>query len=289
MGHGSGAVSTSLHLTSGDWSHDLFHRAIIMSGTSLNIVRDPKSYKGALQQLASMFGCLRKTSLLLECLRRVDAAILVENSPVMDWGPVIDNKLSNTTTPFIADDPKILLEQLTSAHTVPIMIGFTDMEDVFDVSMREILDNGITVEMYNTLITDVVLNDLAQLEVNNATACGDGGTSSGNTQPILDALDFVYKPYSSQANDPSKLRRKYIDFFVEKSYIAPSFAMARAISHNAEVFAYRFDNKPKTSEIVNMLPMWSGVPQQFDQIFVWGMPYWILLENQTQWSSEDKR
>lgn len=87
MGHGAGAVSVALHLTSGEWSEDLFHRAIIMSGTSLSTtyVRDPKSYKGSLDQVAGTFGCLRKTSLLLQCLRRVDAAILVENSPVLDW------------------------------------------------------------------------------------------------------------------------------------------------------------------------------------------------------------
>lgn len=289
MGHGSGAISASLHLTSGEWSSDNFHRAILMSGTSLESVRDPKLYKGAIEQLRTVFGCDRKSTLLLQCLRRIEAAVLVENSPVMNWGPVVDSKLSNTTTPFITDDPKILLEQSKAMHKKPILMGFTDMEDVLDVSMREMLDNGLTTEVYNTLITDVALNELAQLEASNATACGDGGLGIGNTQSVYDALEFVYKPYSSQANDPGQLRRKYIDFFVERFYIAPSFAMAKAISRNAEVFMYRFDNKPKTAEIANMLPSWSGVPQRFEQIFVWGMPYWVSLENQTQWSPEDKR
>lgn len=289
MGHGSGAVSATLHLTSGEWSDDLFHKAIIMSGTSFSAVRDAKSYKGAVDQVAATFGCLRKTSLLLQCLRRVDASILIENSPVMDWAPVVDNRLSNTTTPFIPDDPKLLLERFNAIQKVPIMIGFTDMEDVFDVSMREMLENGLSTEMYNTLITDVVLNDLAQLEANNETTCGENGGSSGNSQPVLDALEFVYKPYSISTNDGTQLRKKYIDFFLERSYIAPSFALARAVSRNSEVYMYRFDIKPKTQAIVDMLPTWSGVPQRFDQIFVWGMPYWISLENQTQWSSEDKR
>lgn len=31
------------------------------------------------------------------------------------------------------------------------------------------------------------------------------------------------------------------------------------------------------------------MPHGYDLIFVWGMPYWIQLENQTQWDSADKR
>lgn len=291
MGHAAGAVSVSLHLTSGEWSEDLFHRAIIMSGTSVSspYVREPKSYKGSLDQVAGTFGCLRKTSLLLQCLRRVDASILIENSPVLDWAPVIDDQLSNTTTPFIPDDPKLLLEKVNAVRKVPVMIGFTDMEDVLDVSMREMLENGLSNEMYTTLTNDIVLNDLALLETNNETVCGENGGSSANTQLVLDALDFVYKPYSSAASDNSQLRQKYIDFTTERSFIAPSFALAKALSKNSEVFMYRFDIKPKTQAVIDMLPSWSGVPQRFDQIFVWGMPYWVSLENQTQWAAEDKR
>lgn len=291
MGHGAGAVSVSLHMTSGEWSEDLYHKAIIMSGTSLASawVRDPSSYKTSIAQVADTFACSPQTSAMLRCLRRVDATLFMESIPPLDWTPIIDNRLSNTTTPFIPDDPKILLERPNMLRKVPMMIGFTDMEDVLDVSMREILENGLSNEMYTTLTTDVVLNDIAQLEANNETICGEGGGSSTNNQPILDAMEFTYKPYFTTINDASYLRKKYIDFNIERFYIAPAFLLAKAASKNSEVFMYRFDTKPKTQIILDMLPTWSGVPHRFDQIFLWGMPYWLTLENQTQWAAEDKR
>lgn len=95
MGHGSGAISASLHLTSA-WSTDLFHKAIIMSGTSLSAtsVREPRSYAASVDHVAGSFGCFRRpTTDLLGCLRRVDAPILMASSQVMDWGPVIDGGL----------------------------------------------------------------------------------------------------------------------------------------------------------------------------------------------------
>lgn len=287
MGHGvSGAISVSLHLTSGEWSEGLFHKAIIMSSPSLSTyVRDPRSYKNSALQVADMFACEHQTSNMLHCLRRVDAVVFMENNPVPDWTPVIDNGLSNTTTPFISDDPKILLERRNLVQ-IPIMIGFTDMEDVLDVSMREMLDNGISTEIYTQFISEAILNDISQLEVNNET-CSENGNGGTNNQAILNAVEFAYKPYFSGTND--ELRKKYIDFFIERTYIAPSFLIAKTLSRNSEVFMYRFDTKPKTQIIIDMLPMWSGVPHRFDQIFVWGMPYWVSLENQTQWSAEDKR
>lgn len=292
MGHGkSGAISATLHLTSGDWSDGLFQRVILMSGTSLasNYVRDVRTYKTAIAQVADQYDCLKITSLMLTCLRRIDASLLMDKLPWREWTPVIDNRLSNSTPSFIPDYPKNIFERSNAFQKVPVMIGFTDMEDVLDVSMREILDDGLSKEMYSMLTTDIVLNDLAQLEANNETQCGDGSSSISNGQPVLDALDFVYKSYSILANNPSMLRQKYIDFVTERSYIAPAFTTARALSRSTEVYMYRFDIKPKTQAIVDMLPAWSGVPQRFDQIFVWGMPYWIVLDNQTQWSNEDKR
>lgn len=98
MGHGSGAISASLHLTSGDWSTELFHKVIIMSGTSLSAtsVRDPRSYASSVDQTSSAFGCFRRpTTDLLSCLRRLDVQNLMENGPVMDWGPVIDEGIVN--------------------------------------------------------------------------------------------------------------------------------------------------------------------------------------------------
>lgn len=282
MGHGSGAISASLHLTSGDWSTELFHRAIIMSGTSLSAtsIREPRSYSGSLDQIASAFGCFRRpTADLLGCLRRVDAQILMENSPVMDWGPVIDEGLSNTTTPFVSGNPRTLFER-GRVQKVPVMIGFTDMEDSLDVSMAEVMEDGITSEMYDTLIGDVVLNEISSLESNES--CGS------NNQVVLDAVNFVYKPYPP-VTDPIELRKKFVEFNTERNFAAPSVLLATHISKMSETYVYKFDIKPKTPAANEGLPQWAGVPHRYDLIFVWGLPYWIQLENQTQWDNADKR
>lgn len=281
MGHGSGAISASLHLTS-DWSAEYFHKAIIMSGTSLSAtsIREPRSYSGSLDQVALAFGCFRRpTADLLICLRNLNAQILMENSPVMDWGPVIDEGLSNTTTPFISGNPRALFER-GKAKKVPVLIGFTDLEDSLDVSMAEVMQDGISSEMYDTLIGDVILNEISSLESNES--CGS------NNQLVLDAVNFVYKPYPP-VRDPMELRKRFIQFNTERNFAAPSVLLATHISKTSETYVYKFDIKPKTTVANEGIPQWAGVPHLYDQIFVWGLPYWIQLENQTQWDDADKR
>lgn len=295
MGHGAGAVSVSLHLTSGEWSAELFDRAIIMSGSSLTTtaVRDPRWYSAALDQLAIVFGCFRRpTALLLSCLRRVDAQLLIEGSPLIDWGPIIDEGLSNVTIAFVPNDPRTLLER-NEQRKVPLLIGFTSMEDSLDVSMGELMEAGVTSDMYDVLVGDIILNELSTLETNDS--CG------GNNQAVLDALNFVYKPYPP-VTDPLMLRDKFIEFSTERNFAAPSILMAMHMSRAAgnaaapppavaasETYVYRFDIRPKTVGAMEGLPTWGGVPHRYELVFVWGLPYWVQLENQTQWDSADKR
>lgn len=283
MGHGSGAVSASLHLTSGEWSTQLFDKVVIMSGASLvePTVRDARSYSSAVDNIASAFGCFRRpTSDLLGCLRRVDAQILMEGNPVLDWGPVIDDGLSNTTTPFISDDPRILIER-REANKIPVLIGFTNMEDSLDNAMNVVMDDGLTSEMYEALLSNTILEELALIERSNDT-CGD------NNQAILDALNFAYKPYPP-TKDPMLLRKKFIDFSIERNYASSAILLAIHNSKEADTYVYRFDIKPKTMAANEGVPVWAGVPHGYELIFVWGFPYWVTLENQTYWDSADKR
>lgn len=287
MGHGAGAASALLHLTSGDWSSDKFSKLIVMSGTPMdsNFVRDPKYFKQAIKEVAREFGCEQITSKILQCLRRLPDSHIMANIPMFDWSPVIDINLSNSTMPFIPENPKEIFEKHSIQRKIPLMIGMTDMEQILDVTMREMLENGLSNDMFVALTTESILKDIEELGVNNETQCGD--SSGPNNQPIIDALSFAYMPYFT--SDLAQIRKKFIDFNTEKFYIAPSFSIAKTLSKNSDVFVYRFDQRPVTQAITDMLPTWSGVPHRFDQIFVWGMPYWVSLENQTQWSPEDKR
>ncbi|XP_021697513.1 cholinesterase [Aedes aegypti] len=283
MGHGTGAVCVGLHLMSGEWTDEMFHKAIMMSGSVLldAMVKSPKMYGSALDEMATSFGCFRKpTASLIDCLRRVGGQLLAENSPVIDWGPVVDSGLSNITTPFIPDFPMMLVHQ-GKLRKVPLLIGHTDMEEGLELAMGDMLEHGIGSEMFETLLGDAVMMDLNQLDFND-TLCG------GNMEIVMDAVQFQYKPYPP-TTDPMKLRRRYIEFATERKFVAPTIELAMHMSQLAETYVYRFDIKPRTEAAMKDIPEWMGVPHNFELIFLWGLPYWLMLADGMQWDSADKR
>lgn len=240
MGHGSGATSVCAHLTSMEWTEGLFNKAIIMSGTSLldNSVRPASYYTKAVDRTAHAFACYRRpTSQLLECLRRVAAKFLVENAPDQHWGPIIDEGLSNTTAAFISDHPQKLIER-GHLRKIPIMIGFTDMEEAYDLIAEDMIDNGISHDMYDTMISEIVANDLSRFE-NNDTEC------AGNNQIVMEAVNFLYSPYPP-TQDKLLLRNFYLNFLNDRKYLAPTILMAAHMAKQSETFVYRFDIKPRT-------------------------------------------
>lgn len=189
MGHGSGATSVCLHLTSKDWSDNMFHKAIIMSGNSLGStsIRPANFYAKAVDRTAHAFSCFRRpTSQLVECLRRVEAKFLVENAPDQHWGPIMDDGLSNTTFSFISDMPETLLEH-GILRKVPILIGFTNMEEAYDLMAEDLVENGISLELYESMINEIVAMDFMRMDMNE-TMCPI------NNMPAIEAVNFLYKP-----------------------------------------------------------------------------------------------
>lgn len=281
MGHGSGAVSASLHLTS-MWSVDRFRKVILMSGNSLseNSVRGPLYYTQALDKIALDFGCFRRpTSLLLECLRKISAKDLIEKGPAINWGPVVDGGFSNTTAPFIEMTPHMLIER-GSMKKVPMMIGFTDMEDAFDILPEDMLEAGINSDMYDSLLSEQVYNDFVKNDNNDSDSM-----CSGNSHVVAEAVNFLYKPYPP-TTDPIVLRKFYLDFVNDRKYMAPAILLAAQMAKMADTYVYRFDIKPRT--MLEDLPEWAGMPHGFEQIFIWGLPYWGTQAN-IQWDTSDKR
>lgn len=172
------------------------------------------------------------------------------------------------------------LFELGKVQNVSALIGFTDMEDSLEISMGEAMEDGISSELYDALIGDVVLNHISSLETNDSC--------SSNNQVAVDAVNFVYKPYPP-ISDPIELRKRFFDFSTERNFAAPSLLLATHMSKVAKTYVYKFDIKPNTTAANEGLPQWATVPHRYDQIFVWGLPYWIQLENATQWDNTDKR
>lgn len=279
MGHGSGATSVCLHLTSKEWTENYFHKAIVMSGTSLErgAVKMPQQLAKTLDRTAHDFSCFRRpTAKLLECLRNVDAKLLVENAPDQEWGPIVDEGLSNQTAPFISEDPELLIEH-GHLRKVPIMTGFTNQEEVYNLMADQMVEHGITLDMFELMINEIITNDFSRLE-NNETMC------AGNNQIAMEAVNFLYKPYPL-TEDKLMLRNFFLNFLNDRKYLAPTIGLAAHMSRQADTFVYRFDLKPRT---MIDLPEDLGVPHGFEQIFLWGLPYWGTHTNMT-WDNADKR
>lgn len=129
------------------------------------------------------------------------------------------------------------------------------------------------------MINDIVGADFAKYE-NNETMC------LGNNQILTDAINFQYRPYPP-TDDKIHLRNHYLNFLNDRKYYAPSIQLAQHMAKLTDVYAYRFDLKPRT---MTEIPDDVGVPHGFEQIFVWGLPYWVAQSGEAQqWDNSDKR
>lgn len=128
------------------------------------------------------------------------------------------------------------------------------------------------------MINDIVAGDFSKYE-NNETMC------LGNNQILMEAINFQYRPYPP-TDDKILLRNFYLNFLNDRKYYAPSIQLAQHMAKQTDVFTYRFDLKPRT---MLEIPEDVGVPHGFEQIFVWGLPYWVSQTSEMQWDNSDKR
>ncbi|XP_030383669.1 carboxylesterase 5A [Scaptodrosophila lebanonensis] len=274
MGHGAGAISVGLHMTSGEWSKGAFHKAILMSGNPImdKSVKLPKEYDNALDMIANTFGCVRKpTSMLIQCLKRVDAKIISENLPSIEWGPVVDFGLSNISYPFIENLPVILF-QSGNYHKVPVIVGVTDMEEAL-ILFNENFETERSSNDLEAFLNDIAMSDIHQ-SVENEEWCS-------NFALVSDALNFIY---SGGNKDTQAINQKLVEAHTEKLYIAPLQMFMEILSKHQQVYGYLF--KFHSQSLLNGLPNWISVPKYFDQVYVWGIPY---MNNNMEWNSTDKK
>ncbi|XP_050325971.1 cholinesterase [Bactrocera neohumeralis] len=276
MGHSAGAVSVGLHLISEEWSKGGYSGAIMMSGNPITdkVVRDPKVYTESLDSISTLFGCNRRpTSMLLTCLKKVDAKTLITNLPEVEWGPVIDYGLSNTSAHFIKDYPQKIFKD-GNFQKVPILIGATNMEDIFNL-VDDITNPKLNGDDFLHVVDEISKHDLK--------ANTESDENCTNSQIIIDAVTYMYPTQGEGVN----ILKQLTNFHTDRMYIAPLFFMADVLGKGNKVFAYLFSVRPQTQFID--LPEWVGVPKFFDQIFVWGVPYMNNTSILKEWNSSDKK
>lgn len=279
FGHDAGAISVTLHLLS-TYSSGLFAKAIAMSGNGLSpdTVNTARKEVVTVDKVAGSFSCFRKpTTQLLDCLRRVpDQALLDIAGPLGDWKPIIDGGFSNITSPFLPDFPsKLFNDDIFSP--VPLLAGYTSMEDGLSLIKDDNGDSGISQREFDAMREEIILADITV----------DNSSCFTNQHHIQDAVEFFYKPIPPTTNE-TVLRKLYLDFYTDKFHGATTYQLAKYISAHVPVYLYRFDLKP-FSDIVNEgLPEWIGVPHNFDLIFTFGMPFLALPEDLGKWDIRDK-
>ncbi|XP_050313716.1 cholinesterase 1 [Anthonomus grandis grandis] len=279
MGYGTGATSIGIHMINAE-SRNLFNRAIIMSSSLFqpSAYRYPEEDVPLIERVAKDFGCLRKpTSLLIDCLRRADANQLVQQTSNINWRPLIDKDLSNSTSAFLSEPPKNYFDRGEFAK-IPILTGYTNMEHGLEFGEW---DNNTVFshETLEQLLTELISGDLPNIN-NTESSC------SYNFDLLVDSVMFFYGPACPNYTADS-FRKIATSFLVEKTYAASTIQMANYLSKDQPVYVYRFDMKPSSKVANKELPDWIKVPHLFDLTYVWGLPYW--KPDQQEWDPRDKR
>ncbi|CAG0902142.1 unnamed protein product [Darwinula stevensoni] len=135
FGESAGGASVHLLVLS-PLARGLFANAIAMSGVATDAWAVQWEAREAAERLGEMVGCPKDSSrALVECLRTKDARELVAKAPMfhlwtimpLTFTPRVD---SEAESPFLPDDPKILLREGRFAK-VPFMTGVTREEGLF--------------------------------------------------------------------------------------------------------------------------------------------------------------
>ncbi|XP_015171160.1 PREDICTED: acetylcholinesterase-like [Polistes dominula] len=280
-GHSSGAICVGLHMMS-PLSRGKFSKAIAMSGDAIGSVGSAQTELPIVDIIAEKFGCYRHpTTKLMECLRRVDVSILVEQaSDIETWGPIVDAEINNSSEPFLPEHPKYILTG-GNFNAVPLIVGYTKNEQALayieSITTGESSDDGLLSEKkFETMIIEESTAAIASPEENS--------TCEMKPEMLSDAILFYYKPHPPN-DDQALLRDKYLELQRDKNFASGLTLLAGELSKQERSYVYRFDYRPKTDFMVRDVPEWAGVPHMFELPFVWGIP----LTTTVQWNPADKK
>ncbi|KAI4485358.1 PREDICTED: acetylcholinesterase-like [Polistes canadensis] len=281
-GHSSGAICVGLHMMS-PLSRGKFSKAIAMSGDAIGSVGSPQTELPIVDLIAEKFGCYRHPTVkLMECLRRVDVTILVEQaSDIETWGPIVDAEINNSSEPFLPEHPKYILAG-GNFNAVPLIVGYTKNEQALayiesiTASESSSDDGSLSDKKFETMIIEESTSAISNPEENS--------TCEMKPEMLSDAILFYYKPHPPN-DDQGLLRDKYLELQRDKNFASGLTLLAGELSKQERSYVYRFDYRPKTEFMVRDVPEWAGVPHMFELPFVWGIP----LTTTVQWNPADKK
>jgi neuroligin len=251
MGHGTGASLTGLLLLSpvSQGSRNLFHRAILISGSSLSKSAVVKDSRDVMRQVAAHTSCPLSPS-LPDCLRGKDVHTLMDveikspmyTSPV---GPYVDGTI-------IPKDPDVLMQKYTGSYD--LMFGMTQSE-AFHLFPAFTVSYGLTSTEQKNILRSLVASEF--------------GAYGANLEQILKTIFNEYRDFQQTREDKQINLKMLLDIFSDARVVAPLVRSANLHSNNQKSsYVYVFEHSTENGYY----------PQQFGSIhgedlaYIFGMP-----------------
>ncbi|XP_044018737.1 esterase FE4 [Aphidius gifuensis] len=275
MGYSAGGWSVSLHLVS-PMSKDLFHRAIVMSGSATYQNSLPNDQKNLAKKQAELLGCPTDTTgNMLICLNTKTTEEFVNTTkeffewhgdPILVWMPVVEPEVPGVER-FLTGQPADLI-RAGKFHQVPLIAGVT--EDEFGgvvVSVIEDAEKG----------DDSIFQDL---NANWSTIAPISFLYERDTQRSLSISEELWKYYMKNKpigpDNYQGLADLYADGVVGFSVHRLVTLMSQASKE--PVYYYKFSYKGQESHVkwANNTPY--GVVHHDDLLYFFNVSYFNYFD-----------
>ncbi|XP_069696448.1 esterase FE4-like isoform X2 [Periplaneta americana] len=165
IGHSSGAAIAHNHMLS-PASKGLFHRAISLSGTALNVwaLAPPEVSKKNAKKLATALHCPTESSReLISCLKEKEAYDITKTLEIFQtWGtfptfaflPVVEKDVGEGDEAFIPVEPLKYLLTTKDVDLVPWIVGMTSGEGAFYIA--NIFNKRVLIEELNDRFDEIM-------------------------------------------------------------------------------------------------------------------------------------
>uniref|UniRef100_A0A3B4UXH5 Neuroligin-4, X-linked-like n=1 Tax=Seriola dumerili TaxID=41447 RepID=A0A3B4UXH5_SERDU len=250
FGSGAGASCVSL-LTLSHYSEDLFHRAIIQSGSALAswaVNYQPSKYA---RQLGERVGCgIDDSTQLVACLQGRSYRELVEQNITpakyhTAFAPVIDGDV-------IPDDPQILMEQGEFLN-YDVMLGVNQGEGVKFVEGIVDSEDGVTAEDFDFAVSDFVDSLYGYPE---------------GRDTLRESIRFMYTDWADRDNAETR-RKTLVALFTDHQWVAPAIATADLhAQYGSPTYFYSFYHHCQS----DATPPWADSAHGDEVPYVFGVP-----------------
>ncbi|XP_031624325.1 esterase E4-like [Contarinia nasturtii] len=229
MGDSAGGMSVQAHIVS-PLSHNLFHRAFIMSGGILPQAKSPSSQPHLIEKLARFLNCPENEN-SFECVKKTETAPITDSlrkifefgwdNPVYPWLPIVESP--SDEEPFLSEDPMQLFED-GKFNKIPVMISST--KDETSMSAMYLFEH----------------RNLLSEWVNDFSRVGPICMQYEPNETVTDQLKERYVPY--KIDDKEHVVDLFdwcAQSFSDSTIIFPFHRMAQIVRDATDVFYMKFN------------------------------------------------